>query len=52
MIYLLELGTVPKMYSKCDSIYIHIHILLKQEKNISWFIVENKEDFLLYLRLA
>ena len=42
-------------YNKISSImsaYCRVCLTIKAEKNISWSIVENKEDFLLYLRLA
>jgi hypothetical protein len=31
--------------------YCRVCFTIKAEKNISWFIVENKEDLLIYLRL-
>jgi len=31
--------------------YCRVCFTIKAEKNISWFIVENKEDVLIYLRL-
>ena len=33
------------------SVPIVEYVLLLKRKNISWFIVENKEDLLIYLRL-
>ena len=33
------------------SAYCRVCFTIKAEKNISWFIVENKEDILIYLRL-
>ena len=41
-------------YNKISSImsaYCRVSFTIKAEKNISWFIVENKEDLLIYLRL-
>jgi hypothetical protein len=41
-------------YNKISSImsaYCRVWFTIKAEKNISWFIVENKEDLLIYLRL-
>ena len=41
-------------YNKISSImsaYCRVCFTIKAEKNISWFIVENKEDILIYLRL-
>ena len=41
-------------YNKISSImsaYCRVCFTIKVEKNISWFIVENKEDILIYLRL-
>ena len=40
-------------YNKISSImsaYCRVCVTIKAEKNISWFIVENKEDLLIYLR--
>jgi hypothetical protein len=33
------------------SAYCRVCFTIKAEKNISWFIVKNKEDLLIYLRL-
>ena len=35
----------------CVFAYCRVCFTIKAEKNISWFIVENKEDLLIYLRL-
>ena len=48
----------PVIFSVCYnnisliiSAYCQVCFTIKAEKNISWFIVENKEDLLIYLRL-